>query len=98
MNLTQSAVLTEPEVRQLLGLSKITLHRMRYRPNCGGLPYVKLSPGRIGYLRSDVETYLNECRVGARAAPRERALPVEALPVDILPVPVEGSEKLGQTF
>ena len=50
--------LTEPEARQLLRVSKITLIRMRKLADKGGLPFVKLSPGRVGYLRRDVVGYL----------------------------------------
>ena len=57
-------VLTEPEARQLLRVSKITLIRMRKLADKGGLPFVKLSPGRIGYLRRDIITYLATRRVG----------------------------------
>ena len=57
-------VLTVPEVRQLLRLSKITLLRMRQRDDRGGLPFVQLSPGRIGYLH-DVRAYLAARRVGS---------------------------------
>jgi hypothetical protein len=58
------AVLTEPEARQLLRLSKITLLRMRQLDDRGGLPFVQLSPGRIGYFRRDVLAYLAARRVG----------------------------------
>jgi hypothetical protein len=58
-------VLTEPEVRQLLRLSKITLLRMRQREDRGGLPFVQLSPGRIGYLRGDLRAFLAARRVGS---------------------------------
>ena len=66
-NLTpdEDAVLTVAETARLLGVSKFTLLRMRQRESCGGLPFVQLSPGRIGYLRRDVRAYLAACRVGA---------------------------------
>jgi hypothetical protein len=57
-------VLTELEARQLLRVSKITLIRMRKLADKGGLPFVKLSPGRIGYLRRDIISYLATRRVG----------------------------------
>jgi hypothetical protein len=59
-----NSVLTEPEARHLLRLSKITLIRMRKLANQGGLPFVQLSPGRIGYFRRDVIAYLAARRVG----------------------------------
>lgn len=65
------AVLTEPEARQLLRLSKITMLRMRQLPDQGGLPFVRLSPGRIGYFQRDVHAYLATRRVGC--LPDERA-------------------------
>ena len=66
-------VLTEAEVRQQLRLSKITLLRMRQRDDRGGLPFVQLSPGRIGYLRADVTAFLAARRVGAIAEPSAEA-------------------------
>lgn len=60
-----NVVLTEPEVRRSLRLSKATLIRMRQRPDRGGLPFVQLSAGRIGYLDSDVRAFLAARRVGA---------------------------------
>jgi len=58
------AVLTEPEARQLLRLSKITLLRMRQLSDRGGLPFIQLSQARIGYFRRDVLAYLSRRRVG----------------------------------
>lgn len=62
-------VLPEIEVRRLTGLSKFTLLRMRQSDGAGGLPFVRLSAGRIGYLRRDVHGYLLACRVGSLASP-----------------------------
>jgi hypothetical protein len=62
--LDDDAVLTEPETRKRVRLSKATLIRMRQRPDCGGLPFVQLSPGRIGYLWRDVKAYILARRVG----------------------------------
>lgn len=61
----EAVVLTEREVRQLLRLSKITLLRMRQRDDRGGLPFVQLSPGCIGYLKCDVRAFLEARRVAA---------------------------------
>ena len=58
------AVLTAAETAAQLGLSKFTLLRMRQRPNADGLPFVQLSPNRIGYVRCDVRAFLNARRVG----------------------------------
>jgi len=57
-------VLTAEHTAQKLGLSKITLIRMRQRADCGGLPFVRLSQHRIGYLSSDVDAFLAARRVG----------------------------------
>jgi len=62
--LTDDLILTEPEARHLLRLSKLTLIRMRMRADKGGLPFVRLSAGRIGYLRRDLVSYLAAQRVG----------------------------------
>ena len=43
----------------------MTLLRMRQRPNAGGLPFVKLSQHRVGYLRDDLLAFLAVRRVGA---------------------------------
>ena len=59
------SVLTVAETARLLSVSKFTLLRMRQREGCGGLPFVQLSPGRIGYLRRDVRGFLVARRVGS---------------------------------
>jgi hypothetical protein len=64
------AVLTAADTARLLGVSKFTLLRMRQREDCDGLPFVQLSPGRIGYLRSDVRAYIAARRVGALPSQR----------------------------
>ena len=60
----EHAVLTAVDTASLLGVSKITLLRMRQQPNAGGLPYVQLSTNRIGYVRRDVLAFLAARRVG----------------------------------
>ena len=50
-NSIEDAVLTATDTARMLGVSKFTLLRMRQRPAAGGLPFVKLSPNRIGYVR-----------------------------------------------
>jgi predicted DNA-binding transcriptional regulator AlpA len=62
--LEDAAVLTATETAAMLGVSKFTLLRMRQRSAADGLPFVKLSPNRIGYLRSDVQAFLAARRVG----------------------------------
>ena len=59
------AVLTVAGTAQLLSVSKFTLLRMRQREGCGGLPFVQISPGRIGYLRRDVQSFLAARRIGS---------------------------------
>jgi hypothetical protein len=58
-------VLTVDETAGLLGVSTFTLLRMRQRPNADGLPFVQLSPKRIGYRLCDIRSYLQACRVGS---------------------------------
>ena len=64
-NSIEDTVLTATDTARMLGVSKFTLLRMRQRPAAGGLPFVKLSPNRIGYVRSDVRAFLAARRVGA---------------------------------
>jgi hypothetical protein len=71
----EDQVLTEPEARQLLRLSKVTLIRMRKLADKGGLPFVRLSAGRIGYFRRDIVGYLAARRVGT--LPDEPASPTQ---------------------
>jgi predicted DNA-binding transcriptional regulator AlpA len=61
---TEDNVLTVAETARLLGVSQFTLLRMRQRPDADGLPYVKLSPHRLGYVRRDVLAFLAMRRVG----------------------------------
>lgn len=60
----EDGVLTAAETARLLGVSKFTLLRMRQRPDADGLPYVKLSPHRLGYMRRDVLAFLAARRIG----------------------------------
>ena len=46
------AVLTVSDTAQLLGVSKFTLLRLRQREGAGGLPFVQISPGRLGGIKS----------------------------------------------
>jgi predicted DNA-binding transcriptional regulator AlpA len=64
----EDTVLNATETAALLGVSKFTLLRMRQRSDADGLPFVKLSPNRIGYVRRDVLAFLASRRVGALAA------------------------------
>ena len=61
---TDDNVLTAAEVARLLSVSEFTLLRMRQRPSADGLPFVKLSANRIGYIRRDVLAFLAARRVG----------------------------------
>lgn len=58
-------VLTAAETAVLLGVSEFTLLRKRQRPKADGLPFVQLSPNRIGYRLGDVRAFLLARRVGA---------------------------------
>jgi hypothetical protein len=60
----EERVLTAAEAGELLGLSRFTMLRMRQLPDAGGLPFVQLSQGRIGYRSRDVTAYLVARRVG----------------------------------
>src|SRR5262249_10057268 len=57
-------VLTADEASKRIGLSRFTMLRMRRLPDAGGLPFVRLSQGRIGYRIRDLEAYLVARRVG----------------------------------
>ena len=61
----EDTVLTATDTAKMLGVSKFTLMRMRQRPGADGLPFVQLSPNRIGYVRRDVMAFLAARRVGA---------------------------------
>ena len=56
-------ILDTKAASQATSLSVITLKRMRRRADCGGLPWVRLSAGRVGYMESDIENYLTARRV-----------------------------------
>jgi DNA-binding MurR/RpiR family transcriptional regulator len=60
----EDSVQTAADTARQLGVSKFTLLRMRQAEGCSGLPFVQISPGRIGYLKSDVRAYLAARRVG----------------------------------
>jgi predicted DNA-binding transcriptional regulator YafY len=72
--LDEDACLSAAETAQLLGVDKITLLRMRQLEDCGGLPWVRVSPGRIGYMRRDIRAYLASRRVGALPVQGEMAV------------------------
>ena len=57
-------ILTADTVAQMLGLHRHTLMRMRAQPDAGGLPFVAISPRRLGYRLGDVQAYLAARRVG----------------------------------
>jgi predicted site-specific integrase-resolvase len=48
-NIVDDPVLTEPETAKYIGVSLITLMRMR---RAGKVPYIQISENRIGYRRS----------------------------------------------
>lgn len=72
--LDEDACLSTGETAQLLGVDRITLLRMRQLDDCGGLPWVRVSPGRIGYMRRDIRAYLAARRVGALPVLQEMAV------------------------
>jgi hypothetical protein len=60
----EDQVLSPRDTAKQLGCSEFTLLRMRQRPNSDGLPWVRLTAGRIGYRRGDIRAYLLARRVG----------------------------------
>jgi hypothetical protein len=61
----EDTVMTPAETARMLGLSEFTLLRKRKESGAGGLPFVRLSQHRIGYIRRDVLAFLAARRVGA---------------------------------
>jgi len=60
---TPPTILRMPEVMRIVGMSRPSLYRMM---KAGTFPQqVRLSPGAVGWLRSEVEGWLTE-RVAAR--------------------------------
>lgn len=60
---TQPAILRMPDVMRTVGMSRPSLYRMM---KAGTFPLqVRLSPGAVGWLRSEVEGWLAE-RAAAR--------------------------------
>jgi predicted DNA-binding transcriptional regulator AlpA len=55
-------VVSETELRQMLGLSKKTFERLRYRGDVP--PKTQLSDRRVGYRVCDVEEWLDHRREG----------------------------------
>ena len=53
--LHDDAVLLEPEAREILRVSKVTLIRMRHQ---GRVSFVRLSERRIGFRYGDLKRYL----------------------------------------
>lgn len=86
----EDRVLTAAEAAKQLGLSRFTMLRMRRSPDAGGLPFVRLSQGRIGYRGRDIEAYLFARRVGH--LPDEPPPPQEEQPHPQLVPPVRGRE------
>jgi hypothetical protein len=64
-------VLDAPTTAKQIGMSPHTLWRMRQRSDAGGLPWVQLSAGRIGYRLGDIRRYLLSRRVGVAAGEDE---------------------------
>jgi hypothetical protein len=71
----EDEILSPRETAKEIDLSEFTLMRMRQSPDAGGLPYVQLSPGRIGYRRGDIRAFLLSRRVGTLANEPPKALP-----------------------
>ncbi len=71
VSLFTDEVLTERQICDLAKISPRTAQRLRQ--DGSGPPYVTLSPGRIGYLRSDVINWLLSRRVASTSAATVRA-------------------------
>jgi hypothetical protein len=56
-NTIDDPVLSEPETARYIGVSLITLRRLRW---AGRVPYIQLSQNRIGYRRSMANAILDE--------------------------------------
>jgi hypothetical protein len=61
-------VLTTREAAARLRVHPITLYKWRQQPDHGGLPYIRITQSSIGYRASDLERFLGERTVGAKAA------------------------------
>lgn len=59
-------VISERDFARLASFSLSTARRLRWIN--AGPRYLRLSPGRIGYMRRDVLDWLNRRRAGAAAA------------------------------
>ena len=57
----ESPVLTVAQAAAYVGLGRSTFYRVTAACGTGthAIPVVQLSPGRRGYLRSDLDAYLN---------------------------------------
>jgi hypothetical protein len=64
-NLADDPVLSEPETAAYIGVSLITLRRLRWARK---VPYVQLSENRIGYRRSMANEILDSRTVHPTAA------------------------------
>lgn len=59
-------VLRESEAAEQLRVSSWTLRRL---VRDGAIPApVRITPGRVGYLRADIQTYIDSCVAEARQA------------------------------
>jgi hypothetical protein len=63
-NLADDPVLSEPETAKYIGVSLITLRRLRW---AGKVSYVQISDNRIGYRRSQANEILDSRTVHPEA-------------------------------
>jgi hypothetical protein len=59
-----NSVLTTKEAAARLRKHPVTLWKWRQLPDCGGLPFIQISDGTIGYRESDLEALLDARTVG----------------------------------
>ena len=60
-------VLNEKEAAAYLSLARQTLSNLRHKR--AGPPYIRILPGRVGYLLRDLEEYCQARRVDPQARP-----------------------------
>lgn len=70
MSRGRSPVLTVAEAAAYLGVSRMTVYRLTAEQGQGrsALPVVHLSPGRRGFMQSDLDAYLKRQRLTRRTA------------------------------
>jgi hypothetical protein len=71
--LGDDSILTRRETAKAINTGLFTLDRKRREPDAGGLPWVQLSPHRVGYRWGDIKAFITARRHGAPEATGEAA-------------------------